>query len=516
MSKQKILTDQDWEKIREIADVHSLQISTKGWVYLICPKTTINPQELAMIQALYSRDPASILFHLLEVATKGAENFMAQFYTAYGHKSIGDCGNILIAYEGVSMLAAKAVQDSQLYAGQEASTRYMNFSDQEFLAPDDTPGNLAILTSSCADDVRAKPQGIQEKWREFYMNNIDGVTEHLKQVYPYESFDLKEDLAKAIEKKPELADEAKGEAYMRGIWLKTMKARAFDIMRGFLPAGATTCVAWWTSISHCGDHLSWLRCHVLSEVAELALATETLLKEVYPSSFDRPVYAEREEYKKDWYEDSYYLEFNASDSGCYVGLTSEQSEVGFYRQYILTRPKGVELPWQIGQAFNVRWEDEIDFGSFRDQQRHRAVIQRMGLLGAKLGFHGWYIENLPPALRESAARFVAEQVEEIGSLGLDDINAQYLYPMGMKVATIVTGSLSKFFYLIELRCQRTVHPTLHANVYELAKLLRIRLSEYLLCEPQEIPLFIDENVGELTLKRGTQDIIKTEVATEAP
>ena len=174
----------------------------------------------------------------------------------------------------------------------------------------------------------------------------------------------------------------------------------------------------------------------------------------------------------------------------------------------MDRPKGVELPWQIGEAFHVQWQDTIDFGSFRDLQRHRAVIQRMGLLSARFGFHDWYLENLPQSIREETTTFIAQQLADIKLLGFEDTDAQYLYPMGMKVPTSVTGSLSKFFYLIELRCQRTVHPTLHANAYRLGQLLRRDLADHLLCEPEEIPLYIDINVGELTIKRGTQDIVK--------
>jgi len=72
----------------------------------------------------------------LEVlAEKGADNFMSKFYVGYGHKSIGDCGSITLFIEGVSMLGAKAIQDTKLYNGQEASTRYIDFSKQPILNP---------------------------------------------------------------------------------------------------------------------------------------------------------------------------------------------------------------------------------------------------------------------------------------------------------------------------------------------------------------------------------------------
>ncbi len=505
--KNKSLSGEDLEKIKEIADIHSVTTSTGATIYLICPKTTIGPQAMAMIQALYSRSPASILSHLLEVATKGADNFMQQYYVDYGHKSIGDLGNILIAVEGGSMLLAKAIQDSQLYAGQEASTRYMDFSDQPFLHWD----GILCATSGITEGVRTHQEIIQENWRTFYMENMPVVLEHVKTQNPYSSFDFSEQLAAEQKKNPKLLDPDAAEKWKKGLWLKTMKARAFDIMRGFLPAGATTYVAWWTSISHANDHLSWLRCHVLSEVTEVAQKTEELLKQVYPSSFGRQVYGDREAYKKKWFETEYYLEANDQFPNFECKVSHFMMLTDPYRDMVLTRPKGVDLPWQIGEVVSVLWRDSIDFGSFRDQQRHRAVIQRMGLITAKLGMHEWYLKNLPPALLKSTQKFLDDQLGKIESLGLGKYEAQYLFPMGMKVPTRTAGSLAKVIYLIELRCQRTVHPTFHANAFRLAVSVREQLAQIFNCTAGEIPLYIDEAVGELTLKRGTQDIVRNEV-----
>lgn len=478
------LTQLQWQKISEIADIFQQKISESGMVYLICPKSSLSPEEIAMIQSLYSRDPASILFHLLEVAEKGAKKFMEQFYVGYGHKSIGDCGHILIAAEGVSTLVPKAVQDSQLYSGQEASTRYIDFSDQPFLAFD----------SSCffSDEEYEKAVVIQEGWRSVYMRFLPVVQEYLFKKYPYYLFS-KENSEK--------------------IWEKTIKARVFDVMRGFLPAGATTCVAWWTSVSHASDHLSWLRCHPLQEVRDLAKGVEVVLKKAYPASFTRSVYEEREKYKEKWYEQSYYLDYNHAGLStrlpqCELSLSCNLRLLDEYKDFILERPKGVELPWQIGEAATVQWADVIDFGSFRDIQRHRAVIQRMPLLSSDFGFHEWYLENLPLEIRGEIAGILQSQLLSIESLNLDKFDKQYLYPMGMKVPIRITGSLSKIFYLLELRAQKTVHPTLHRISYDFSEKLRINLSKVLGILPEKLPLYVDSEVGELTLKRGIQDIVK--------
>ena len=94
-----------------------------------------HPEDMAMLQALYSRSPKSVSDHLERVRANGSGHFMDQYYIGYGHKSIGDCGTITIFIEGVTMLTAKAIQDWALYSGQESSTRFMDFSKAEFYNP---------------------------------------------------------------------------------------------------------------------------------------------------------------------------------------------------------------------------------------------------------------------------------------------------------------------------------------------------------------------------------------------
>src|SRR3972149_44828 len=67
----------------------------------------MTPEDMAMIQALYSRDPRSVTIHVEKVKEEGPGQFMSQFYVGYGHKSIGDCGSTTIFVENVSMLVRK-------------------------------------------------------------------------------------------------------------------------------------------------------------------------------------------------------------------------------------------------------------------------------------------------------------------------------------------------------------------------------------------------------------------------
>ena len=51
------------------------------------------PEDVAMLQALYSRSGESVTTHLEKVKQSGSGKFMERFYVGYNHKSIGDCGS---------------------------------------------------------------------------------------------------------------------------------------------------------------------------------------------------------------------------------------------------------------------------------------------------------------------------------------------------------------------------------------------------------------------------------------
>lgn len=474
MSKKSIdqLTQEDWDKINKIADVDFQQTVTGATIYLIRPKTTLGPEHTAMLQALYSRSPSPILFHLLKVSENGAETFMEQFYSGYGDKSIGDLGHVIVCLEGVSMLTAKAWQDSQQYAGQESSTRYVNFKNQPFLSFDKL-GNPVLTEGESIFDFN---QQVQENWRRFYFKYQEEVLKHVQEQNPYD------------EENKEVS---------KSDWERATKARMFDIMRAWLPAGATTSVAWYTSISHANEMLGLLRNHNLLEVVDSAQVTEKLLINAYPASFQKKVYEKTEAYKKKWFNDYYYFkgdDVRAFDATLY-GIAG-------YRDMILDRPFKTELPAQLGIYAQVYWKDSLDFASFRDQQRNRAIIQRMGLLTPTLGFHNWYIKNLPESLQEVAKDFLKVQLEKIEQIDCNDFERQYYFPMGMKVPTEVFGPLGKMLYFVEQRAQSAVHPTLHENAYWVGNEIRKKLSSILDVAPDLVPVYINPKIGEFNPNRG--------------
>lgn len=421
----------------------------------------IGPESEAMIQAMHSRSTGGVKSHLEVLAKKGPENFMANFYVGYGHKSIGDCGTITIFIEGISMLAAKAIQDWPLYSGQESSTRYVDFSTQMFINPDGSQAGKQIL----------------EDWRKFYLSSREAVEISLKNKFPIQSGESEKTYSKAI------------------------SARAFDILRGFLPAGASTNIAWHSNMRQVADKLAILRHHPLSEVRDIADKLQEALLEKYPSSFGHEIFETTENYNKQWMQGDYYFTHEAYPKTILLRNGLDTEILNNYKKVLESRPFKTELPKIVAEAGTIQFGFMLDFGSFRDIQRHRAIIQRMPLLTTKHGFENFYIESLPEDIRPDAQKLISTQEAKISELKLDPTIAQYYTAMGYNLPNRISGDLPALIYLIELRSTRFVHPTLQRRAIEMAEILEKQFGQF------GLKLHLDKDPGRFDIRRGEHDIV---------
>jgi len=445
----------------DILKKHSVKkLNQGGFVLVLNNEAKIDGQAEAMLQALHSRSVGGIKSHLKTLKEKGAENFMERFYVGYGHKSIGDCGSATVFAEGISMLAAKAIQDWRLYSGQEASTRYVDFSAQKFLNP----------------AKNKKSEEILENWRAFYLKAQKPTQEHLKKQF--------------LRQKKE--DEK--------IYDKAIKARAFDITRSFLPAGATTNLAWRMNFRQFADELMLLRHHPLEEVRDIAEKAEAALKKMYSSSFGQERFPRTENYNRYWMQEKYYYKNKKAKNFELVYNKIDRKILANYKDILKKRPLKTELPPAIAECGIAAYEFLLDFGSFRDLQRHRAVAQRMPLLTCDHKFNQWYLNSLPPDLRKKAVKFIGSQEKKIKSLKISDEEKQYYIAMGYRVPCRFAGDLKALVYMAELRSTRFVHPTLVEQILKMIKSLKRLFAK------DGLIFHLDEEPNRFDIERGKQDI----------
>jgi len=441
-----------------------------GKVLILDTGAIISPEAEAMLQALYSRSIAGIEEHLKVLATQGPEKFMSTYYVGYGHKSIGDCGTGTVFIEGVSMLVAKAIQAWQLYSGQESSTRYIDFSSQPFIDPLNTDASKRIL----------------DAWRAFYLKGLAMLPPHLMERFPIQ------------------------EGENPKVYKKAIEARAFDIMRSFLPAGAATNLSWHSNLRQMADKLVLLRHHPLKEVRTIAEAMEDALIEMFPSSFSeqkdgvilKKRYPATEEYAYLWMMlENYYSaeqppDFALTHFNVDVNLLSQSAEI------LGKRPPKTELPKYLAECGTLQFEFMLDFGSFRDIQRHRSVTQRMPLLTTKHRFAPWYLTEFPKDFQMEAYTFLFAQERALRALDASPEVKQYYTAMGYNLPNRLTGDIPALVYLVELRATRFVHPTLRARARQMAEVLTDCFGDI------GLVLHLDTDPDRFDVKRGTHDIVK--------
>jgi thymidylate synthase ThyX len=423
------------------------------------------PEANAMALAMYSRDPQSFDVHLETVKKVGPEKFMAQYYVGYGHRSIGDCGTTTICAENVSMLCSKAIQQWPLYNGQEASTRYIDMSNQLIINP------LAVNPLKSSEG-----KAIQDEWMRIYKKMLEVLPPYLKEKFPMD------------------------EGGNPKVYERAINAKAFDIARSLLPAGATTYTGWHTNLRQAVDHLSELRNHPLAEVREMAEEMAGKLHEKYPSSgFDKR-YEATEKFIKENLEKYAYMEPDTQITDFKCSHTLDIKALESFSETLANRPQKTELPLFLKKFGTLTFTFLLDFGSFRDLQRHRSGNMFMPPLTTKYGFHSWYLEQIPEEYRKEVIDVINSQTERINALDADILTKQYYVAMGFNVLCSCTFDLPSAVYVAELRSGQTVHPTLRVVAQDMGKAIKNIIPN--------VTLYCDFDKDLWSSKRGTQTIEK--------
>lgn len=472
-----------------------------------------HPEDNAMLQALYSRSADSVLLHIERLKAVGSGKFMSQFYKGYGHASIADCGFTTIYFEGISMLAAVALEDDPLFNGQESSTRYIDFSQQAFVIPDHFNYDNGETTNRLAEAA--------ETLRSFYVAAQEPLKADLRLRYP-----IKEDENEKI-------------------YEKAIAARAFDILRAWLPAGATTNVAWTTSLRKANERLVVLMHHPLEEIREIAAYAYASLHAEFPNSFQEDyaaISATGPEilYALEKLEGAELFNYYCSTEHFYSAATenlwpTDADSTGYavapefdlsiaVNLIGLVKPhpkKALASRHSNGRFLHLCTVFNLDFGSFRDIHRHRGGYCANPIIKFDAPMHQWYLDQLPTNLCYKGMllldnlRSIYNEVIDTTLEGNDEhtesmtreelleesiIQLQYLIPMGILVPVFLNYDVNQFTYVTELRSGKTVHSTLR----HIAHKMSATLTDF------DIVHYADLDPDDWTLRRGTQDIVAKE------
>jgi hypothetical protein len=218
------------------------------------------------------------------------------------------------------------------------------------------------------------------------------------------------------------------------VQVNSIKARAFDICRGLLPAGVTTNVAMVASFDTFINHLGMLLYHPLTEVSKIAVATLYKLKQDYPTAIPD---------MEDLLQEYHYM------------LGKEQY---FYTTNVQEYTKNIApiqrelVPLSESKIALQGFEGLLDYGSYRDLHRHRNGVINFPKLDTYLGFHPWYSEHL--IHREPLTEVL------LSCMGANP----YAIPLGFRVPVKYTCDVNQYNYVLGLRSGMSSHPTLRQFV----------------------------------------------------
>jgi thymidylate synthase ThyX len=430
-----------------------------------------DPEVRAMLQAFYSRSPMPIRERLAslngddkELRADKIRAAINRHYLGYGHASIADCATATVFIEGVSMLAAKVIQDDPLYNGQECSTRYLDFSKQPFLtATENEPGESLNLVQ----------HSILEGWRDLYRQFMPKLLDWALQNYGDETV--------SAELKAKTPREQWGDLVR-----KSCNAIAFDVARSLLPCGAATSVAWTTTLRRLSDRCREMTVHPLSEVRQIGRTVYTSLQKQYPNTFKVREFSYDEGLDCSHFYYNRNTESVGSEGGCVRSLWMPENYSlvdveniinnsmfsALDAEFAIKEPLPRELFRREADHlayFNIG--GLLDFGSFRDLQRHRNGLNRLPIVGSgHVSFNSYY-SNILKSVDSQLFEFVEQLVQDVGefskSCDLDPTEAQYLYPMGVNVDTNIHWTLGQLRYVLALRSKTSVHPTARTWIHAL-------------------------------------------------
>jgi thymidylate synthase ThyX len=359
-----------------------------------------------------------------------SQEFARTYVAGYGHNSINDCGSVCAAVERVSMLAVKFVEDYPLFNGQETSTRAIDFG----AAPDAE----ALVSPFPEGDARLT---LQRDLMAFYRDAVP-----IQRAFIAAESDI--DLGTAVP------------AARRAV-----AAKSFDILRGFLPAGCRTQLAWVTTLRQAADRIEMMLRHPLDEIREVGRRLREACLSAHPGAFHGLEKGSHVESADAWYTDGFWAGYHYAPTP--LPLNSVRvPPLGFGSARYAGRPASKRVPALADlRSEEIEVVQRIDYGSWRDIHRHRNCTQAFPLLTAQ-EFEPFYLDNLAPGLRGRAEWLVRRAAAECRTD--EQFLDQYAIPMGFMVTYWAKWSVSQAAYVLELRSRPTVHPTVRAMVRRIA------------------------------------------------
>jgi len=475
------------------------------------------PEVIAVLFAYVSRNPASFRENLLKLiksqdldfnelakvyvekgfdyaeAKEKAKKFHEKWVVGYGHSSIAEHAVASIAVEDVSILASKAIEDCRIASYTEKSTRYQIFERNRFYKPPN-------VVHSQVGEVYQKTC---ESLFDLYHEMIPKLIEYMKETYPKE--------------------DGMSDAFYESI----SKARACDVARYVLPVSTLTNLAITINARSLERMITKLLSHPLSEMQEIGKEIKTEVSKIIPTlvKYTEPnlylietnrlmkgflnglglelvedgkmierknkvalVSFDKEAENKIIASIIYKYSNKSYDSVLeYVKRMKKEEKEKIFDEFMKRMGKH-DPPMRELEHVYYTFDILLDYGAFRDIQRHRICTQTTQELTPENGYEipkeiiaiGYEkrfkeaMENAKEAFEKIAKYFPKE--------------AQYVLPLAFRTRTLFTMNLREIYHFVKLRSSKEGHASYRKIAWEmynevkrihpiLAKYIRVDFSE---------------------------------------
>ena len=484
------------------------------------------PEVLAVGMAKYSRSKESIKYNIDELTEEKSAAFHEKWVIGFGDASVADMAMIAIALENVSILASKVIEDNRIACYQEKSTRYVPFDPSRHYRPvviiNSGHKNLYEETMKMLYGTYEKTV---DKMIEWYGKQYPKPEDTPEKVYKAKLRARALDVSRYYLPTATLTNlgmimSARGlrhciskllahpTAEMRAIGEEVRQAA---INPAYNPQAKKLEPLFERLEKNANEKTKKLLNKIRAQVKLQVKGAPTLVKRTEPKEYlikkEKTV---REFAKKILGDIKIPSHLGGECNGEGVGNhQSEEPRVTFIDQFInpeddLTTTllyRGSNLPYltilervrklspktkqividaiqdergqydwpsrefEVGQYFT--FDTLMDYGAFRDLQRHRVCTQINQELGVDNGYE--IPRDLPEAGLLDEYQEVMEKAKAAHEIIADDFpsEAQYVIPMAYRKRTLFRMNLRELFHIVELRTKSGGHFSYRALVYEI-------------------------------------------------
>lgn len=481
--------------------------------------------------ARYSRSPKSVRRLLLdefitdreaavaaldEVGAERAESLYERVFLEYGDDSVAQLGGVHLACEQASNVLTKVLEWGRIASYLEQSTRYIAYDEPlgdayRYHVP------AELVGSGLEDEFRA----VCDHLFDTYADLVPRLVGHFSELFPRDPGD------------PEW------------LWRSTIRAKAYDTVRGLLPASTLSNVGVYASGQAYEMALVRMQAHPLDEVRAYGEMMLTELRKVIPAFMtrvDRPDRGGRwadylaetrssvaslvdeldlgpadpvaEVTLVDWDPDAerrlaaaaLYAESELPDHQLTAAVDGldDDTVTRIIAAYVGDRANRRHKPGRAAERSTYRFDILSDYGAFRDLQRHRLLTIEWQRLSTRYGYETPdVLEDLGvsdtwgEALDRAAALY--ERVrEEHGP----DV-AQYVVPLAFRIRYLMQFNAREAFHLLELRTQPAGHPAYRRVCQEMHRQIRDVAGHHRLADAMSFVDYSDPDLERLEEARRT-------------